>query len=63
MTVGEPLGDSEGCVGGRCTPVHPEKEESEDDGPSQGVHRLIRTSSCRGAKAESVHHVCGFMEK
>ena len=43
MTVVEPSGDTAGHVGSRCTPVHPEKEESEDDGPSQGVHRLIRT--------------------
>ena len=26
VTVGEPSGDSAGHVGGRCTPVHPEKE-------------------------------------
>ena len=63
MTVGEPSGDSAGHVGSRCTSVHPEKEESEDDGPSQVVLRLMRTSSCRGAKTESVHHVCGFMEE
>ena len=40
VTVGKPSGDSAGYVGGRCTPVHTEKEESEDDGPSQGAHRL-----------------------
>ena len=40
VTVGEPSGDSAVYVGGRCTPVHPEKKESENDGPSQGAHRL-----------------------
>ena len=40
VTVGEPSGDLAGHVGGRCTPVHPVKEESKDDGPSQVAHRL-----------------------
>ena len=40
VTVVEPSGDSAGHVGGRCTPVHPVKEESEDEGPSQVARRL-----------------------
>ena len=40
VTVGEPSGDSAVYVGGICTQVHPEKEESEDDWPSQEAHRL-----------------------
>ena len=39
MTVGEPSGDPAGHVGGRCTPVHPAKEWSKDDGLAR-VHRL-----------------------
>ena len=62
MNVGEPLGDSVGHVGGGCTPVHPEKELTKDDGPSQGAHMLTWSSRSRGAKAESVHHVCGFVK-
>ena len=36
MTVGEPSGDPAGYVGGRCTPVHPEKEVFKHDGPRKG---------------------------
>ena len=63
VTVGEPSGDSADHVGSRCTPVHPEKEKAEDDGPSQGALRLTWCSRRRRAKAESVHHACGFIEE
>ena len=36
VTVGEPSGDSAGHVGCRCTPVHPEKDLTKDDGPRKG---------------------------
>ena len=60
MTVGEPSGDLAGHVGGRCTPVHPGKELSNDDGPRKGPQDTGGVRGVRLAKAESVHRVCVF---
>ena len=48
MTVWEPSGDSAGHVGGRCTPVYPEKEGSEDDGPRKGPQAIRGVRGVQG---------------
>ena len=63
VTVGEPSGDLAGHVGSGCTPVHPEKELSKDDGPRKGLQAIRGVRGVRVAKAESVHRVCRFMRK
>ena len=48
MTVWEPSGDSAGHVGGGCTPVHPEKELTKDDGPRKGPQANMVFEESRG---------------
>ena len=63
MAVVEPSSDLAGHVGGGCTPVHPEKDLSKDDGLRKGPQAVRGVRGVRVAKAESVHRVCGFMRK
>ena len=48
VTVGEPSCDSAVYVGGRCTPVHPEKEVMKDDGPRKGPQANMMNEETRG---------------
>ena len=60
MTVGEPSGDLAGHVGGRYTPLYPEKVVYKDDGPRKGPQATRGVRGVRATKAESVHRVCVF---
>ena len=57
VTVGEPSGDLAGHVGGRCTPVHPEKELFKDDGPRKGP---LAIRGVRGVQGLSGVGASGF---
>ena len=41
-------GDLAGHVGGRCTPVHPKKELSKDDGPRKGPQAIRGVRGVQG---------------
>ena len=57
VTVGGPSGDLAGHVGGRCTPVHPKKVLSKDDGPRKGP---LATGGVRGVRGLSGVGASGF---
>ena len=55
MTVWEPSSYLAGYVGGRCTPVHPEKGLYKDNGLRKGPQAIGGVRIVLATKVESVH--------